>query len=142
MSSRPNAGVYALLIQVPKQETIRIGRLGPVSFGQGVHVYIGSALNSLEGRVSRHFRTEKQKHWHVDFLLGGTGVKLLEVASRRTRREIECTMSRAVQKRALSSTRRFGCSDCKCDSHLHYVRTLQRAYKVLAEAGFVRPSAH
>jgi Uri superfamily endonuclease len=141
MSSRPNTGVYALLIQVPMQKTIRIGRLGPVSFDQGVHVYIGSALNSLEGRISRHFRTEKQKHWHVDFLLAGTGIKLLGVATRRTRRKLECSISQAVQKRALSSTRRFGCSDCKCDSHLHYVKTLQRAYKVFAEEGFVSTSA-
>jgi len=138
MSPRPRTGVYALLIQVPEQETIRIGRLGPISFDQGIHVYIGSALNSLEGRISRHFRAAKKKHWHVDFLLDGTGPKLVGVATRLTRRNLECTMSRVVQNRALSSIPRFGCSDCKCSSHLHYLRTTQRAYNILSDAGFVR----
>ncbi len=140
MRNKPHTGVYALIIQVPRQETIRIGRLGPVAFARGIHVYVGSALNSLEGRISRHFRPTKRKHWHVDFLVMSSGVKLVAVASRPTTRAIECAMSRAIRKRALSGTRGFGSSDCKCDSHLHYFKTLQKASKVLAEVGFVRPS--
>jgi len=142
MSPRPQTGVYALLIKLPMQKTIRIGRLGPVSSGRGVYVYIGSALNSFEGRISRHFRIEKKKHWHVDFLIGYSGVRLLGVATRPTSKKLECAMSRAVQERALSSVSRFGCSDCNCDSHLHYVRTPQRAHKVLSEAGFVCTPTH
>ena len=136
----PRVGVYALVIQGPRKMTIRIGRLGRVEFTRGVYVYIGSALNSLEGRVSRHFRKMKRKHWHIDYLLGRSGVRLIGVSTRPTVRRLECTMSRAVQGRSLSSIRGFGCSDCSCDSHLHYLKNIQLASRVLSDVGVIRSS--
>ncbi len=130
-------GVYALLITVPKRRTIRIGRLGLLRFSRGVYVYIGSALNSLEGRISRHFRSTKRIHWHIDYLLDSSGVKLSGVATRPTVVKLECRMSQTVQKRSLSSVDGFGCSDCKCSSHLHYFENIETASRTLSGAGFV-----
>ena len=39
------------------------------SLRAGHYVYVGSAMNSLERRVARHFSKEKKLHWHVDYLL-------------------------------------------------------------------------
>jgi Uri superfamily endonuclease len=137
MRKRPyNVGIYGLIIHVPRQETIRIGRLGPVSFDQGIYVYIGSALNSLKGRISRHFRKTKRKHWHIDHLVESQGVRLAGVATRPTTQRLECLVSRAVARRALSSISRFGCSDCKCASHLHRFETFSRASKTLSSLSF------
>jgi Uri superfamily endonuclease len=130
-------GVYALLITVPKNRTVRVGRLGPRRFSQGVYVYVGSAMNSLEGRISRHFRSTKRTHWHIDYFLDSSGVRLAGVATRPTVARLECRMSQVIQKRFLSSVDGFGCSDCKCDSHLHYFENLETASKTLSAAGFV-----
>lgn len=136
------AGVYALLIRVPRRETIRVGRLGPVELARGVYIYVGSALNSLEGRIARHLRRKKRTHWHIDYLLRTTGVKVAGVAIRHATRRLECEMSRKVQKGAFSCIHGFGCSDCKCNSHLHYLRDFQAASKVLIGAGFVLADAN
>jgi Uri superfamily endonuclease len=134
--SPPLGGIYSLVITVPKRKTIRIGRLGPIDFSPGVYVYMGSALNSLHGRVRRHLRTTKQKHWHIDYLLSSPGTSLTTIAVRPTVRKIECTMSRSLQRRALSCIHGFGCSDCSCDSHLHYFTTARMATDALVDLGF------
>lgn len=136
MRRRLQGGVYALIIHMPADGRIRIGQLGRIFFIAGVYVYIGSALNSLEARVSRHFQKSKRKHWHVDFLLARPDVKLLSAGTRRTTRHLECTMSRAVQARADYSIDHFGCSDCSCTSHLHYLGTPARALRVIEKSGF------
>ncbi|MEE9474859.1 MAG: GIY-YIG nuclease family protein, partial [Candidatus Hydrothermarchaeaceae archaeon] len=62
-------GIYALIITLEEDKNICVGKLGPVDFKKGYYVYIGSALNSLEGRINRHRRKDKKLRWHVDYLL-------------------------------------------------------------------------
>ncbi|WP_297536182.1 DUF123 domain-containing protein [Thermococcus sp.] len=61
-------GSYFLVIKLDGEKTVRTKgrsfRLKP-----GYYVYVGSAMNSLEKRVARHFRREKRLHWHIDYLL-------------------------------------------------------------------------
>ncbi|HEX9429407.1 MAG TPA: GIY-YIG nuclease family protein [Candidatus Bathyarchaeia archaeon] len=133
---RPEVGVYALLLHVPRKTTIAVGRLGSLEFVPGVYVYIGSALNSLPGRVARHFRQAKRTHWHIDYLVGDPSVRLLSFAVRPTSRKIECAMSRAIQRSAVISTDRFGSSDCNCDSHLHRFAKFLDASEVLCQHRF------
>jgi sugar fermentation stimulation protein A len=49
-------GVYILLIALPREETIPVGKLGPIRFPEGFYAYVGSAMNGLESRVTRHLR--------------------------------------------------------------------------------------
>jgi len=44
-------GTYTLLIKVPKNIEVRIGRLGKINFNRGFYAYVGSALNCLEKRI-------------------------------------------------------------------------------------------
>lgn len=61
-------GSYLLLIRLPRGRSIKTkGR--SFALGGGYYVYVGSAMNSLEKRVERHFRKDKKLHWHIDFLL-------------------------------------------------------------------------
>jgi Uri superfamily endonuclease len=129
-------GVYALVLKVPQKTTIRVGRLGSLQFVPGIYVYIGSALNSLPGRITRHFNRTKRTHWHIDYLTRDPSVRLLSFAVRPTARKIECTMSRAVQRSALTSANRFGSSDCICDSHLHRFEKLRDVSQVLCQHKF------
>ncbi|AFL95821.1 hypothetical protein CL1_1624 [Thermococcus cleftensis] len=61
-------GSYFLVIRLDGDKEIRTkGRTFRLRAGH--YVYVGSAMNSLEKRVARHFKREKRLHWHIDFLL-------------------------------------------------------------------------
>ncbi|ASJ09558.1 endonuclease [Thermococcus siculi] len=61
-------GSYFLVILLRKNTVVRTkGREFPLKAGH--YVYVGSAMNSLEKRVARHFSRDKKLHWHIDFLL-------------------------------------------------------------------------
>ncbi len=61
-----------------------VGRLGKREFDAGLYVYTGSALNSLPGRVGRHLRKLKKKHWHIDYLIADASVEIVGVAWKNT----------------------------------------------------------
>lgn len=133
---RPEVGVYALVLHVSRKPIVVVGRLGSLEFVPGIYVYIGSALNSLQGRIARHFRQTKRTHWHIDYLLSDPNVRLLSFAVRPTPRKIECAMSRLIQRRAITSTDSFGSSDCDCGSHLHRFTSVPDVVQVLRQHGF------
>lgn len=59
--------VYLLFLQLEERKTIEIGALGNIEFEPGTYVYVGSAMNSVEKRLERHFSETKNKHWHIDY---------------------------------------------------------------------------
>ncbi|ASJ11015.1 endonuclease [Thermococcus sp. P6] len=61
-------GSYFLVIRLPAETEVRT-RGRRFRLKAGYYVYVGSAMNSLEKRVARHFRRNKKLHWHIDFLL-------------------------------------------------------------------------
>ena len=137
MTRRPlNGGVYALFLRVPTRRTVRIGQLVNREFPAGIYVYVGSARNSLSGRISRHLRHAKKKHWHIDYLLDGVIARPSGVAWKPTRRRIECSVSRNVGSSASMSVEGFGCSDCDCVSHLHHFPRFHQAFRALSQLGF------
>ena len=137
MRERPaKTGVYALVLRVPAKLTIQVGQLGKTEFVTGVYVYVGSAMNSLPRRISRHLGRVKRKHWHIDYLLDGVGVQPLGVGWKHTSQRIECWMSRRIRSKASTSVTGFGCSDCDCVSHLHYFPRSYKAAKAISQLGF------
>ena len=52
-------GSYILVIELKEEKIIQIGKLGKIHFKKGFYVYIGSALNGLEQRITRHLIKEK-----------------------------------------------------------------------------------
>lgn len=128
-------GAYALVIRADKRTGVRIGRLGQLEFRRGFYAYVGSAMNSLPGRLSRYYTLSKNKHWHIDYLLHTPTFKPIGVAFKVTSRRIECKISQAVQQEALSSIKGFGCSDCDCMSHLHFFVEVSTVYRTLSQLG-------
>ena len=110
-------GSYFLIIKVEKNIQISIGKLGIISFEKGYYIYVGSGLNSLEKRINRHLRNQKKIHWHIDYLLKYG--KIIEVYYKENTTREECILAKKLEKK-LMSINDFGCSDCKCKSHLYY----------------------
>ena len=62
-------GIYHLIIYLPSDTSIEVGKLGRYYFQTGYYVYTGSAMRGLDQRIARHLRSEKRLHWHIDYLL-------------------------------------------------------------------------
>ncbi len=114
-------GTYCLLINLKHDSRITIGKLGKLDFKKGEYVYVGSALNSLEGRVKRHLSTEKKLHWHVDYLLAHKNSEITDVIYALNNDKMECKVAREIAEEGVGINN-FGCSDCKCHSHLFYFK--------------------
>ena len=110
-------GAYCLLISVNKNTISKIGALGKLSFKKGNYVYVGSAMNSLEKRIQRHLCSKKKIFWHIDYLLSNKNVKIKKVFYKESAKKEECDIAKKVAKNGVA-VKKFGCSDCKCKSHL------------------------
>jgi Uri superfamily endonuclease len=110
-------GSYILFIEVKEDIEIVIGKLGKLIFKKGFYVYVGSALNNLESRINRHLKSDKKIHWHIDYLLKHADI--IDVFFKERSKKEECKISNEFEKR-LKYLKGFGCSDCKCKSHLFY----------------------
>jgi Uri superfamily endonuclease len=115
-------GTYALLIQLKRDATIAVGRLGSFRFPAGYYVYIGSALGpgGLKARLARHRRHDKTPHWHIDFLLAQA--EILGIRIDESGQRLECQWARALLSApgAQVVAPGMGSSDCGCPSHLIY----------------------
>ena len=110
-------GSYVLLIKLPEEKTINIGKRQSVHFRRGYYAYVGSAMGGFKSRLDRHLRENKKPHWHIDYLLQEaviTGMVLCEAEHR-----LECTIAQALSHQ-FDSIPGFGSSDCHCRSHLFY----------------------
>ena len=110
-------GSYVLLIELPKGEEILIGKLGFITFPQGFYAYVGSAMNGLSPRINYHLRHKARPHWHIDYFLAKASIR--EIIVSETGARVECALAHALAKR-LKPIPGFGCTDCKCHSHLYF----------------------
>lgn len=112
-------GIYLLLIDLEDTLKKKVGAKGEFEFRAGRYIYVGSAQIGIESRVKRHIREDKKKHWHIDYLLEEAEVK--DVMGYEADKKEECrTASKLKDEFVLIED--FGCSDCRCDSHLFYSR--------------------
>jgi Uri superfamily endonuclease len=129
------SGTYALILSLPRCVTIDVGRLGRFQFPAGWYVYTGSARGpgGLAARVSRHLRSSKRLHWHVDYLRAEARPdQIWYVVGTRKR---ECVWARRLASFPGASipVPRFGASDCHCPSHLiHFATSLDLAALIRA----------
>jgi Uri superfamily endonuclease len=112
-------GIYVLIIQINKPVRIKVGALGEIAFEPSLYAYVGSAQNNLESRVKRHLRKEKRLFWHIDYLLADPAANVTEVYCLEGDKTCECKIAQLLSEHGESVTR-FGCSDCRCNSHLFY----------------------
>ncbi len=115
-------GVYCLILACAEPCTIKIGAQGPTEFSKGWYLYVGSALGSGGlSRVTRHIRffheQDRKPKWHIDYLMAAGWVTLESVFCAKTEERLECVLAKNIGG---DRVEKFGCSDCRCDSHLFY----------------------
>lgn len=114
-------GVYCLIFENRACKT-EVGKKGEFSFYTGFHIYVGSALGpgGLK-RVNRHINLslnrDRNPRWHVDYLHLNPAFKLISVVYAFTSTRLECALASRIGGNSVSG---FGCTDCKCSSHLFY----------------------
>jgi len=122
----PVKGTYCLCINVEDDITINVGALGEIIFQRGSYIYVGSALNSLIPRLDRHLKHSRGEHdvthWHIDYLLREPLVSMESICMNDNGEKLECVMAALVAGHG-EPVPRFGCSDCRCISHLYYVES-------------------
>ena len=119
-------GIYTILLSLGKAQEIEVGSLGVIAFAAGYYAYTGSARGSGGcKRVDRHIRIiqgiESTQRWHIDYLLPRADFQ--EVFITKTTRDLECQIASTIAER-LVPVKGFGCTDCRCFSHLHYADDL------------------
>jgi Uri superfamily endonuclease len=135
ISELSKTGVYTLLIHASKEVTLTVGKLGTHTFPEGYYTYTGSALGkgatSLKHRIARHLKKNKQKFWHIDYILANQNVSIEAAVAAETAKKMECTINGYLKN--LKGTKvpiyGFGASDCRknCESHLLYFPELKKA---------------
>lgn len=115
-------GTYVLAVGLEDDELVEVGALGKMRFPAGCYVYVGSAQGGIERRVARHKSNEKRFRWHIDYLLE-KGTVLFTVAIPLADRSVECRVASLLMDMEHPGFRvsRFGCSDCRCRTHLVYL---------------------
>jgi Uri superfamily endonuclease len=114
-------GVYCLVLRNGSC-ALEIGRLGRRYFAPGWHVYVGSALGpgGLK-RALRHARLAQNRDrtpkWHIDYLLLSPRFSLEAIYCAPTDDPAECAVARGLGGPSVPG---FGCSDCRCTSHLFF----------------------
>jgi Uri superfamily endonuclease len=115
-------GAYTLVLRLDDDREVHVGSLGTLSFRRGYYSYTGSALGKggLK-RVQRHLQIMRgmkvTRRWHIDWLLPLTSFE--EAILSNTSERMECLIAGRIGSR-LSPIPGFGCTDCRCPSHLHY----------------------
>lgn len=119
MKSEP--GTYALVLQIHSTGNVQIGRLGQIKLVPEYYIYVGSAFGpgGVRARVSRHWRTDKPKHWHIDHLREFVTPLSAWVSYKPERLEHQWAQL-FYKMSGMEAIQGFGCSDCKCYSHLFH----------------------
>jgi len=118
MTILPEAGgIYLVVMRLKRPADLRVRSGRIFKLAAGCYGYAGSARGGLAPRLARHLRTDKLRHWHVDFLLARASVSVIVCAV--TTEKLECDFARRLAA-GLAAVPGFGASDCGCPSHLFY----------------------
>jgi Uri superfamily endonuclease len=117
-------GTYALLVDVADALGLTVGMLGAIRLPSGRYAYVGSAHGpgGLNGRLARHMRRDRRRHWHIDYLTDAAVVSYVYFLARIER--LECLWSQRLLglNGATAPAPGFGSSDCRTGCLAHLIR--------------------
>ena len=138
---KPQPGTYALILRSDSVTDVQIGRWGVLTTESGYYIYVGSAFGpgGVKARVLRHCRKVKSKHWHIDYLR--EHVNPVGAWYSYGSRQLEHLWARTISgMEGVSMVKGFGCSDCKCGSHLFLTALEPDLKQFIDSAGDNRPA--
>ena len=115
-------GTYVLLLQLPVDEQLTIGKLGTFDFPAGWYTYVGSAFGSggLVGRLKHHMKPVEKPYWHIDYLRQSARLMEIWLSPNTERHEEEWVDLMLAIPGATILVDGFGASDTEQESHLIY----------------------
>jgi Uri superfamily endonuclease len=129
-------GNYVLVLKLPRERGLMVGRLRCTYFPPGWYLYVGSAggPGGLRARVRRHLKapSEKRWHWHIDALTSAAFVWDVWWVEGEVNQE--CRWAETLADVGQRHPAGFGASDCRCPGHLiHLMDTehLDRSWRRL-----------
>lgn len=140
---KPAAGTYAVIFRSRFGGRARIGRRREIDIVPGYYVYVGSAFGpgGVRARVLRHFCRARRRHWHIDYLRDF--VQPVAAWYSYDDRRLEHRWAGLLETwSAMTAVPGFGCSDCRCRSHLYRTEAapaLAQFRRRAAAAGGSRP---
>lgn len=116
-----SSGIYQLLVCLNRGRRLTVGGLGHRMFNKGWYIYTGSAQKNFFHRLLRHHRKDKKYHWHIDYLLGIGEIVAYDYLPYRDGLECDTHQHTLAEFSGGIEITGFGCSDCRCSSHLIYI---------------------
>ena len=115
-------GTYVLLLHLPADEQLTIGKLGTFDFPAGWYAYVGSAFGSggLVARLKYHMKPVEKPHWHIDYFRQSARLTEIWLSPDTERREEEWVDLMLAIPGANVVFDGFGASDTNKESHLIY----------------------
>jgi len=114
------SSTYILEIIKSADNKVKIGAIGEIDFAKGTYFYVGSAKANMMRRIQRHLSKYKNIHWHIDYLLMEPDCRINYVWLSQ-KGECEAAQQLLATHSAIAIPG-FGCSDCRCKSHLIYFK--------------------
>lgn len=121
-SEQSPTGTYVLLLHLPTEKTITVGKLGVVDFPAGWYTYIGSAFGpgGLLARIKHHLQPAEKPHWHIDYLRREARLAEIWLSPDEVRREEDWVDLMIAVPGAVALVDGFGASDSRQSTHLYY----------------------
>lgn len=124
MQIKANSGIYLLEMLITKNTVFPTDRFSTENLPEGFYYYSGSAQKGLKSRLTRHLKSEKKVHWHIDHLTTGTeAIKKIWVFENAPK-QLECEIVQYLESvlKLKHPIKNFGNGDCvnECTSHLLY----------------------
>lgn len=120
MTQTTRKGTYALFLAFDSPFSATVGSLGLLGFDSGTYCYTGSAMGGLDQRLRRHLSKEKKVRWHIDHLT--MRADSMEAWESYPDFIGECDLAyEALRLGMIPVHKGFGCSDCRCRTHLFLV---------------------
>ena len=107
--------VYILELFIPEYIVIDVGKKGPVRFEEGRYLYVGSAKRGLRSRASRHLFVSKIRRWHIDHIVAHASERGIWWTPYTEGGECSAARKLSFTHEGIPG---FGCSDCRCHTHL------------------------
>ena len=106
-------------------QQVEVGKLGRLQLRPGFYVYVGSAFGpgGLKARIAHHMKISEKPHWHMDYLRPALNLTEIWFTYDSGHREHQWSGALADFRHTTIPFSGFGASDCRCKSHLYWIRS-------------------